>query len=199
MRGRKCFFWYSHTYVELSALPSQCTSKFSARERERVDLCVHVPDMLALLHLAPEGLTVMSPTVRTSKMQPSRIRMDLEGTLAGRTRPACAAGARYHRFAFNSEDKNWIVRVSPTQSGGLSLSIDAGQKAAVVGRKPRVVRLVGLGGNVADKPDRPCALLGVLHRGDGERVVDVLAHVAELLHQLGVLEPGPPGCTYSRT
>ena len=36
--------------------------------------------MLALLHLAPEGLTVMSPTARTSKMQPFRIRMDLEAT-----------------------------------------------------------------------------------------------------------------------
>lgn len=36
--------------------------------------------MLALLNLAPEGLTVMSPTTRTSKMQPSRIRLDLEAT-----------------------------------------------------------------------------------------------------------------------
>ena len=59
----------------------QRTSKFSgASASERVDPAPHVPDMLALLHLAPEGLTVMSPTARTSKMQPSRIRMDLEAT-----------------------------------------------------------------------------------------------------------------------
>ena len=88
VRGRESaevfFLVFSYVFLkkELSALPSHCTSKFSEREseRERVDLCVHVPDMLALLHLAPEGLTVMSPTARTSKMQPSRIRMDLEAT-----------------------------------------------------------------------------------------------------------------------
>ena len=40
-------------------------------------------NMLALLHLAPEGLTLMSPTVRTSKMQSSRIRMDTEATRDG--------------------------------------------------------------------------------------------------------------------
>ena len=46
--------------------------------------------MLALLHLAPEGLTLMSPTARTSKMQSgtskmqsSRIRMDTEATRDG--------------------------------------------------------------------------------------------------------------------
>lgn len=49
-----------------------------------------------------------------------RIRLDLEGTLAGRTRPACSGGSRWHRFAFNSEDEDRVVRIS-SQGDGMTL------------------------------------------------------------------------------
>ena len=54
-----------------------------------------------------------------------RIRQDLiSGTsMAGRPRPACAAGSRWHRFAFNSEDaRQQVIRVTSQPDGKLVVS-----------------------------------------------------------------------------
>ena len=74
--------------------------------------------------------TNLPPTILRSyvrKRTNPRIRMDLEGQLMGRTRPACSKGSRWHRFAFNSEDEDRIVRISSTASGTLELRAEDGE------------------------------------------------------------------------
>jgi hypothetical protein len=42
---------------------------------------------------------------------------------AGRTRPACSAGSRWHRFTFTEEDERAFVQVSSTPRGTLEVRV----------------------------------------------------------------------------
>ena len=86
-----------------------------------------------------------------------RVRIDLNMQLAGRSRPACSSGSRWHRFAFNWEDafnNGWrtpsaseqvggrvytqpqgIVRITATESGTLELRLD-GELRTVIPPSP---------------------------------------------------------------